>query len=94
MSAAVRLSPVPPCFEGDEKDGDVVVLELVDEPAAVLGGAGEFEVGGLAGDEFVLDELQQSLLLENLFGDYEDEELFYFGRGTLLFRDRNVPAPF
>ena len=53
-------------FEGDEENGDIAVLKFIDEAAAVLRGTGEFEVGGFAGDEFVLDELQQSLLLENL----------------------------
>ena len=59
-------------FEGDEENGNVVFLELFDESSAVLRGSGEFEVGGLAGDELVFDELQHGGEL----GEEKDASLF------------------
>ena len=53
-----KVEPGATGLEGDEKDGDVVVLKFVDESTAILRGAGEFEVGGLAGNELVLDKLE------------------------------------
>ena len=43
-------------LQGDEEDGDVFVLELLDEFAAVFGRAGEEEIADAAGGEFAFDE--------------------------------------
>ena len=43
-------------FKGDEKNGDVLALEFLDEIIAVFGGSGEEEVGDAAGGELAFDE--------------------------------------
>ena len=45
VSAAVRLSPVPPALEADEEDGDLTGLEGVADGFAVAGLAGEGGIG-------------------------------------------------